>query len=148
METSIKYWLVGFIIMVLSNLFITYVLKRPIAGNEKQIRDLVDMAPLFMIFDVIIYAPITEELIFRRSFKDVFDNKIIYILVSGLVFGGLHVINYIHSFADLIYIIPYSALGCTFATLYKKTDNIFSTISIHAIHNALAIMVYFLGAGL
>lgn len=146
METSIKYWLVGFGIMALSNIFITYILRMSIAENEEQIRALVDIAPLFMIFDVVIYAPLTEELIFRKSLKDIFSNKWIFVIVSGIVFGGLHVVSYINNPSDLIYLIPYGSLGVTFALLYHKTDNIFSTISMHALHNGLAILIYFLGA--
>ncbi len=148
METSIKYWLIGFGIMALSNIFITFILKKSIAGNEEQIRSLVAVAPLFMIFDVVIYAPLTEELIFRKSFKDIFSNKWLFVIISGLVFGGLHIINYINNISDFIYLIPYCSLGIMFALLYYKTDNIFSTISMHALHNALAIIIYFLGAGL
>lgn len=146
METSIKYWLIGFGIMFVSNLFITYILNKGIAGNEQDVRKLIDFAPLFMIFDVAIYAPLTEELTFRKSIRDIFSNKWLYVITSGLIFGGLHVINYISSPIDLIYLIPYSALGCCFALLYYKTNNIFSSISVHALHNSLAIAIYLLGA--
>lgn len=147
-EQSIKYWLIGFIIMIVSNLIVTFILNKGIAGNEEEVRALLDSFPIFMIFNTVIYAPLTEELAFRKSIKDAINNKWIYVLTSGLVFGMLHIISYITTPIDLVYLIPYSALGISFALLYHKTDNIFSTITMHAIHNLLAVIIYLLGASL
>jgi membrane protease YdiL (CAAX protease family) len=144
--TGIKYWLIGFIIMIVSNLVITFILNKGLAGNEEQVRGYIDSFPLFMIFNTVIYAPFTEELTFRKSIKDAIKNKWLYVLISGLVFGGLHIISYITTPTDLIYLIPYGSLGIVFALLYYKTDNVFSTITMHAMHNFLAVIVYLLGA--
>lgn len=146
LEVSLKYWLIGFGVMVVSNLFITFILNKEIAGNEEQVRNYLDLLPLFMIFNTVIYAPISEELTFRKSIKDAISNKWVYVMISGVIFGLLHIINYITSPIDLIYLIPYSALGVSFALLYYKTDNIFSCITVHAIHNSLAVITYLLGA--
>ena len=146
LETSLKYWLIGFIIMVVSNLIITYILNKDIASNEQNVRSYIDAFPLFMIFNTVIYAPLTEELTFRKSIKDAISNKWLYIIISGIVFGMLHISSYIISPIDLVYLIPYGALGISFAMLYYKTNNIFSTISMHAMHNLLAVIVYMLGA--
>ena len=145
METSFKYWIIGFIIMIISNLIITYVLNKSIAGNEEQVREYIKIMPLLMTFNSVIYAPITEELTFRRSIKDAIKNKWVYILTSGLIFGILHIISYIKSPIDLIYLIPYGSLGIAFSMLYHKTNNIFSTITMHAIHNSIAIIIYLIG---
>lgn len=147
-ETSFKHWLVGFIIMITSNIIITFVLKQSLAGNEEIVRSYIDSSPLLMIFSTVIYAPICEELTFRKSIKDAINNKYIYILTSGLLFGFLHIVSYINTPIDLVYLIPYASLGIVFAALYYKTDNIFSTITIHAMHNALSVLVYLLLGGL
>ena len=148
LETSFKYWFIGFIIMVVSNLIITYILNKGIAGNEQEVRNYIDSFPLFMIFNTVIYAPLTEELTFRKSIKDIINNKWFFVLTSGLVFGMLHISSYITNWTDLIYLIPYSSLGISFALLYHKTNNIYSTISMHAMHNLLAVVVYQIGASL
>lgn len=148
METAIKYWSIGFTIMIISNLIITFILNKSISGNEQDVRAYIDSFPLFMIFNTVIYAPITEELTFRKSIKDAINNKWFYVITSGLLFGLLHIISYITNWTDLIYLIPYSSLGIAFALLYHKTNNIFSCISMHALHNLLAIVIYLLGASL
>ena len=148
METSIKYWLIGFTIMIISNLIIVIISKGAIAGNEEQVRKLIDISPLYMLFSVSIYAPLTEELLFRKGFRDIIKNKWLYIIVSGCVFGGLHVIGNIASPIDVLYLIPYCSLGIAFAYTYYKTNNIFSTICMHSIHNTMAIVLYLIGSGL
>ena len=134
--------------MATSNIIITFVLKQTIAGNEELVRSYIDTSPLLMIFSTVIYAPICEELTFRKSIKDAINNKYIYILTSGLLFGFLHIVSYINTPLDLVYLIPYASLGIVFATLYYKTNNIFSTITIHAMHNALSVLVYLSLGGL
>lgn len=145
-ETSFKYWLIGFGIMAISNLFITFVLKKSIAGNEDVVRSYITTMPILMILDVVILAPFLEELTFRKSIREAINNKWCYVLISGIIFGWMHIASYISSISDLVYLIPYSALGISFSLLYYKTDNIFSTIMMHAMHNGLAVLVYLLGA--
>lgn len=147
-EESLKYWAIGFGIMVISNLFITVILNKGIAGNEQEVRNYIDNFPLYMIFSTVIFAPLTEELTFRKSIKDAISNKWFYILTSGLIFGMLHIVTYITNWTDLVFLIPYSSLGIAFAMLYHKTNNIYCSITMHAMHNLLAVIVYLLGAAL
>lgn len=145
-ETSFKYWIIGLIIMYVSNFFITFILHKQIAGNEETVRNYLAALPLLMTFNAVICAPINEELVFRKSFKDIFPNKWIFATMSGLIFGSLHVTSYITTISDIIYIIPYASLGFAFGLLYYKTDNIFSSITVHSIHNLLATLLVLLGA--
>lgn len=139
---SFKYWLVGLMIMIISNCMISIVLNNQIATNEKAVRQLIDTYPIYMAFQLIIYAPITEELVFRKSIRNITSNQYIYIFLSGFIFGGMHVISSLNTPLDLLYLIPYCSLGFTFAYLYHKTDNIFSTITAHTFHNTLALITY------
>ena len=107
------------------------------------VREMLNLSPLYMTFQILIYAPLTEELIFRKSIRDIFNNKIIYAIISGIIFGGLHAITSITNLTSLLYLIPYCSLGIVFGLLYAKTDNIFSTITAHIFHNFLALLVYF-----
>ena len=144
-STSISYWMIGVTIMVISNIFISLITNGGVAVNEESVRELIDKVPLYMLFNVSIYAPFTEELVFRKSFKDFIDDKKTYILVSGLVFGGIHIISSLTNLAGLLYIVPYGALGIIFAKLYRETDNIFSTISIHSLHNFISFVIFMIG---
>jgi membrane protease YdiL (CAAX protease family) len=87
-----------------------------------------------------------EELVFRQGFRNIFGRNIVFILFSGIVFGGMHVIGNINTMADLLYLIPYSALGISFAYMLYKTDNIFVSMGFHFMHNGLlmALQVFIL----
>jgi len=154
-EESFKYYFIGLLVMIISNLIITLFFSEATAGNEETIRLYIDNYPLYMIFSVSIYAPFIEEMIFRKSIKDIFlvkyNNKItkyLYILTSGLIFGGMHLLGQITNPLDWLYLIPYTSLGIAFAALYYKTDNIFSTISIHCLHNTFTVLLYLTTGGI
>ena len=127
--------------MFLSNIIIYFITGGKIAGNEEAVREMIKLSPITMAFEVAIYAPIVEELIFRDSIKKITNHKYIYPILSGLIFGGMHVIFSLNSTIDLLYLLPYSALGIAFACLYRDTNNIFSTIVIHSLHNLLALIL-------
>ena len=143
--TSVKYWILGLIIMVISNYFITHILNLSLASNEQAVRNYIDINPLLMIINTCIFAPLTEELAFRKSIKDAINNKWFYILTSGLLFGLIHIVAFINKPIHLIYLIPYGSLGIIFAYTYHKTKNIYSTITMHAIHNIMAVIIYLIG---
>ena len=151
---SIKYYIIGLIIMIISNNIINIFFSSATATNENMVRLLIDKYPLYMLFSVAIYAPIVEETIFRRSIKDITDNtsnniikKYSYIIISGFIFGAMHVLGTATNIIDYIFIIPYMALGSSFAALYYKTNNLFNTITLHSFHNLLAIILYFIFGG-
>lgn len=143
LKQSIKYWLLGLIIMYISNIIIAITIGE-LSQNEESLRTLIDISPIYMAFQIIIYAPLTEEIIFRKSIRDIFDNKWSFALISGLIFGGLHAITSITNMLSLLYLIPYCSLGIIFGLLYYKSNNIFSTIMAHSIHNTLALILYFI----
>ena len=140
--------------MIASNLVIAIFFKDAIAGNEETVRSMIDQAPLYMLFSVSIQAPFVEELIFRHSIKDCVmchgNNKFtraLYIFISGFIFASLHILGQTSSLLDYVYIIPYLSLGIAFSALYNKTDNIFSSISMHFLHNTVTVLLYFLIGG-
>lgn len=59
--------------------------------NQELIEKMLESAPLMMMISTVIFAPLTEELIFRSGVHDVIKNKKVYIAVSGLIFGLMHV---------------------------------------------------------
>lgn len=148
-KLSFNYYIIGYFIMVISNILISLLFRNAIAGNEETVRSLIDKYPLYMLFSVSIYAPFVEEIIFRKTLHDVvysFKNtkytKYIYIILSGFIFSSMHVLGSATNTIDYLYIIPYLGIGISFAYLYDKTNNIFSTITMHSLHNTIAIITY------
>lgn len=147
-DTGIKYWFIGLIVMVISNIFIGLFITSAKAGNEEGVQQLIHSSRFLSIIAVGILAPIIEELTFRKAFREVFTNKTLFVLASGLIFGGLHVILSLNSLWDLFYIIPYSSLGIAFGYMYQKTDNIYTSIIMHIFHNTALTTLSLIGGAM
>lgn len=143
-ETVVTAYTIGILCMVISNFLIQFALKLPISENEQGIRTLLNALPIYVFISAAIIGPFEEEMVFRKALKDVFKNKKLFILMSGLIFGALHVITSFSNPLELLYIIPYSALGISFAYMYVKTDNIFVSIIVHILHNSFLLALQLL----
>ena len=138
-----KFWLISIGIMLVSNLFINLA-TNGIAGNEESLRETFKISPFYIYFSSVIYAPLVEELVFRQSIKNIIPNKVLFVILSGLIFGGLHVIGAYSSPIDLFYLIPYCAPGFAFAYILADSDNIFISIALHLMHNGILVSLQFL----
>ena len=134
----IKYWFLMLGLMILSNSIITIFTTTMTSQNQQTIIDTLGKAPIYTLIVTVFIAPILEELVFRISFKKIFTHtNILFIIFSGLFFGGMHVIGSLENLVDLLFIIPYSIPGFIFAYLYTKTNNICVPILLHFIHNGV-----------
>lgn len=140
LEKYLPYYILALVIMMASSIIINSI-TNGIAGNEQSIRDTIVLAPVYMFFSAAIAAPFIEEMVFRQSIRNIITNDLSFVIASGLIFGGLHVIGNVNNFADVLYIIPYATPGFVFAYMLTKTDNIFVPMSIHFLHNTLLMIL-------
>lgn len=145
----LKYWFLALIIMAGSNILISFINSGAIAGNEETIRETFAKAPVYMFISAVFLAPVLEELTFRQGIRNIFSNDLVFIIISGLVFGGLHVVGNVNSPVDLLYLIPYCTPGFIFAYIMTKTDNVLVSTGLHFLHNgvmmSLQILLIILG---
>ena len=134
-NTGFNYWLIGLFIMIVSNTLIAIFFKTGGAANEQAVQKMISSLPFVMLIDAGFIAPFNEEIVFRKSLKNVFKNKYVFCLLSFLIFGLAHVLGNTTSWVDYLYLIPYGALGGMFALAYHKTDTIFTSMTMHIFHN-------------
>lgn len=137
----IKRYLIMLGVMVIVALPIVYLNNGATSSNQSLINEMFVKIPFLTFLLSVIYAPFVEESIFRLSIRKFFDNKLVFVLVSGILFGMLHMIDKFTSFYDLLYIFQYSALGICLALAYFDSKNIFVSMSMHFIQNFLAAVV-------
>lgn len=144
-NSTYQYYILGLLIMFVSNYIISFFMGMPV--NEEANREMINNIPIYSVLAVVIFAPITEELLTRTILKDTFKHYYIYILLSGLIFGSLHVLSVFnsHNYLELLYIIPYGALGCGLAKIYHNSNNVWTNIFFHSLHNFICILIIFLG---
>lgn len=137
LDTGFKYWLIGILIMMGANLIINMINKNSVSGNEEVVQSMISSLPWIMLINTGLLAPMIEEITFRKTHYDTIHNEKVFVIVSGLVFGFLHVASFLTNPINLLYIIPYGALGSMFALMYKKTGSVFTSMSMHALHNTI-----------
>lgn len=134
-----KYWILILVVMSISNLVISNLKSQVDATsvNEAELRNQFLQNPIYVYIAAVVFAPIMEELIFRRSIRTFFKSNTLFIIMSGICFGAVHLMTGIESVIDLLYMIPYGVPGIVFAYIYTKTDNITVPISMHIMHNGI-----------
>jgi membrane protease YdiL (CAAX protease family) len=147
LDTGLLCWFIGLLVMFASNILINILFKTGGAENENTVQTMIKSFPALMAINATFLAPFNEELVFRKTLKDVFSNKWVLMILSFLLFGGAHVIGS-KTLVDFLYIIPYGSLGAAFALAYYKTDTVFTSMTCHMLHNgiltAISIATYLL----
>lgn len=144
MDVGFRYWMIGLVIMMVSNILISAFVTKNQATNEQLVQDMIKRIPIIMIINAGIIAPFVEEITFRKCFKNIFKNKWLFLIISSLVFGSLHVLPGIFdgaSIREIFFLLPYSALGFVFALMYYDTDTVFTSYTMHVIHNTILIIL-------
>lgn len=75
--------------MMISNIIIQLIYPST-ADNEAAIQNALTIMPIYIAFSSCIFAPFAEEIIFRKSLRKVFNNDVLFIIFSGLLFGLVH----------------------------------------------------------
>ena len=153
LKTGFKYYIMGIGAMILSSLFISNFTGGGTSANESNVRELLVSYPFLMLINISIIAPISEEIIFRKSIHTIIKNKWVRATISGLLFGGAHLLTGdAIRLVDLLYLLPYGSLGFVFSLMDTDTKSTMTSMSFHAIHNTatgvLLLLVYSLGVAI
>lgn len=109
----------------------------PESENTEMLLTLTSEYPL-LIFSIVLFAPIMEELVFRKAiFAQLHNSRIGAMgaaVISSLIFALVHFDGHM---------LLYGSLGLWFCYLYKKTNNIFAPMMAHGLMNAFASLPLF-----
>ena len=117
-----------------ANALLTSVIGIGSNDNQIMVEDIVNHYKLIALIIMGFASPIVEELLFRYSFRTFIKNKYLYLAVSSLLFGFLHVLG----FAGLFY----AAIGLVLGLVYLKfEDNVVASSIVHIINNVISILL-------
>lgn len=142
-KIGFKDWITGLIIMYVANKIIMNILGN-VGQNEETVQVLIGQVPIIAFLLTTIFAPFIEEMIFRKLLQDCFNNKNLFMIISGLFFGLVHVLG-TDNYLEYLLIISYGALGFMFSHTLNKTDNIYVTIMFHMFHNGILTILAIMG---
>ena len=140
---TIGFGILGFFLVFLGQMFAANLEIKlgvePGSANTEQFIEIAHSVPL-AIFSIVIFAPILEEIIFRRIiFGSLLPktNFIVAALVSAVAFAIIHF--------EFTHILLYAVSGFIFAFIYYKTKRILASIISHMLLNGFVVLVQFYG---
>ncbi len=110
--------------------------------NQQTATDLTLAQPLFSFFAIVIFAPLTEELIFRGMLarylfpkQDNSKQTLIFLLVSSVLFALIHFPGDVQQF------LVYFSLGFSLGLAYISRKGLVYSISLHALNNLVSFLM-------
>lgn len=132
-KKNIIYIIISAVILVSLNELISYLFRlfEVDMNNQNTITSYLQAYKIPMAISIVSLAPFIEEMTFRYSIETLCKNKIVFVIVSSVVFGLAHDIG--------ISTLLYTLMGACLSIAYIKNDkNILVPISIHALNNLVA----------
>lgn len=93
--------------------------------------------PTLFLISTLFYYPIIEELVFKKTFKGIINNKYLFILITGFLNATFQVIFNYETTLGLVYILPYTIFYSSLSYVYYETDNIIYPISYRILYNLI-----------
>ncbi len=139
------YFLVFIGIMLISNVILSLVgVDTSQTSSSKMISNVFNNVPfgtLFSCFLTIIFYPIVEELMFRKSLRTAIENKILFVIITSLLSWYFQVTLLNPSINEFILAIQTLLNGIFAGIVYVKTNNIIYTISSRMLFNILICII-------
>lgn len=130
-----NYIFIFIIFGLLTNLWKEVILSGNTTQNQNSIEEDLSKNPIYIFLLAVIFAPLTEEALFRILPRYFIKNNIAYILISSFIFSYAHCITTPNS---LLYVPMYLPDAIYLAYRYQKTEDVFVPITIHCFSNAIA----------
>ncbi len=143
----ILFMIVKYIVSFVSVLIMTllnYDTSSITSVNQNLIEAYIKTSPFLMMISTAFFAPFYEEVLFRMGMKKVFKNKYIFIILSGMLFGLMHIFPLDEGISlglGIMQSITYITMGIFLSYTYYKTNNIFISVGIHFLNNFLSVLV-------
>ena len=124
------------------SLVVQFFLPNDPSVNQQIATDLTLSQPLFSFFAVVIFAPLTEELIFRGMLarylfpkQDNSKQTLIFLLISSIIFALIHFPGTLQQF------LVYASLGLSLGLAYVSRKGLLYSISLHALNNLVSFLM-------
>ncbi len=151
--TILLYFVVFFLLSaIFSNIILNIIekstsIKFNVDTSNKTIFSLFKIFPkgtLFVIFFTCIFTPLVEELVFRKSIRDVIKNNVIFVIVSSLLSWYFQVSLLNPSIPEFVLAIS-TLLNSLFASIiFVRKDNILYSIFPRMLYNVVICLIQFL----
>lgn len=114
--------------------------------NTSRILSLFSISFMYTIFKTLIFATIAEELVFKKAISDVIDNKVLFVIISSLLYTLMNFMYADLAKTDigidiLVYFVPAILLSIAYI---KNNNNIFIVMLIKFFYNLIPLAILLL----
>ena len=141
-----KFLLIASILTALGYFGANLLIANVFGGETVINEDAVSVSNLvFVSINLIVWAPIVEEIVMRYLYRETIVNKIAFTIISTLFFGLIHSLSFYYPITYILMAgLPYFVIGLYLCIIYNKTDNIFINIIMHALINIIGVVMIFM----
>ena len=145
---GLKIFLIGIILYTIVT-SIVYVIVPDITNDSaNSLLNIFDKSPFLLLLSTVFYYPIVEELVFKKTFKDLITNKWAFILITAIINGSFEIMLSYTSIINLINIIPAIVFYGILSYIYYDTDNVVVSMSYRMFYNLIPCIGAFLNVAL
>ena len=117
-------------------------------GNTTSIYSIASISTVYTIFKTLIFAPIAEELVFKKTIRELINNNALFIVTSSLVYSLINVMYTDITLLTLIDMISYFIFSTVLSYIYvKNEDNIVMPIIIKFFYNLIPLILMIISIG-
>ena len=141
LKDIIMYFLLLLAVKFVSAFVVTFIstllgIEVSTADNQAIIEKMVKSLPLLITVSASLFAPISEEVLFRGGIRKLMNTKGVFITVSGLIFGLMHVTD------NIVFILEILLIGVIINYIVNNKTN-----DKKVVLSVLLIVLIFIGCG-
>lgn len=99
------------------------------------------LLPGYTCFNLLVSAPIVEAIVFGAALRNAINQKWLYVLTSGLVYGVLNAVFMTTGFNIVSFTFPFILAGISLAVTYVKTNNLILYIIVNCLFDVGLLLV-------
>lgn len=117
-------------------------------GNTGALYSIASISTFYMIFKTLIFAPVAEELLFKKTIRGLISNNVVFIIASSLIYALINIMYIDFNVFAIIDVISYFIFSVILSYIFvKNEDNIFMSMLIKFFYNLIPLTILLLGIG-
>ena len=134
-----------FVSMVLINLIVGVLFNvKEISENDFSLLTTFKENSLIVVLLTCIYYPLVEGIIFRKSVRDIIDNKWFFIMFSAIFYFFFNIVYTSMSFSNIMSSVCYLSTMMIVSHFYWKTNNFTLSVLVMSIFNFVVCLLSFM----
>lgn len=134
-----------FAVMIITNALIVILLNiNETSENDYSLLTMFKKSPLALILLTSVYYPLVEGVIFRKSVRDIIDNKWTFIIFSSVFYFFFNIAYTSLSFTSIITSLCYLFSMMILSNYYYKSNNFTASVIVMMIYNLIISVISFI----